>query len=766
MYCIDVRGPDITITVSNTYLTRNKTTLFVQSTIIMDNDLDDTHLCIKCNATIVGLEFYVSHRRRNCVIKTDQPIAAVTKASPSGLSARPRSTDFDGPAFSYDNERTDVLKVAFSPTHHHHHHHHHHSEQLPSLVSLDSEHHGRDYDYDLGADIFFSSLELQSSNKMRNPPATLIAPSSNASTSAGGAGGVPTSSQGQTAKLMRAVRAISGNRKLDMAGYQMNIRLSQDSPLSFGHAACDVEDDAMDVEHDGDGDDDGDDDYVYDDDADSATSASDSDVDDADNDADAGSNADRDDGTDDGHSPDIPPPGYTKGKWIPGSKIMRLDYKSADVFRDPDKFHCRICDRQLCSRANYDKHLASDLHRKRSQPEHELDQALRDSLRIAPELVDTAAVVESEPVLAETPASLADGRDQPRRRRTFFIKCDVCHTRLARHMLGKHLISQYHYRRMGQLHKPYDQVFKYMADIVRHSPFQCRPCRFYAITAEHFMLHWLSAEHAAQIRDAAAVGSGALLWCSDCKFMSPSNATMADHLLGGQHQALVETIDRSVPIIIRQMQRIVCPRCAQCFQLNVQLRSHMNNDQCGTPETGGATVSAVAAAASSSSDRYQSIFRCPTCPVIAQSLRSLQHHQTKMHAHSAFFCSICQQTFATSAEAREHRSTAEHKVQSKRQRLSESGAELLRRKCRCCEATLSDVVQLKEHMRSMHPDDVYCCPTCGLAFGLQQELSRHVRDASCFGKGRGEGDAGHDVYADDDSDAVLQKCNQCDYRYV
>jgi len=58
-----------------------------------------------------------------------------------------------------------------------------------------------------------------------------------------------------------------------------------------------------------------------------------------------------------------PPPGYTRGKWVPGA---RADIESG--------YWCNPCGRKLASRLVYDRHLLSDLHARRSI--RELDGSL------------------------------------------------------------------------------------------------------------------------------------------------------------------------------------------------------------------------------------------------------------------------------------------------------------------------------------------------------------------------------------------------------
>lgn len=815
----------------------------------MEDDLDDTHLCIKCNATIIGIEFYISHRRRNCVIRNEQVIthaaaakatnasddastATATTATATAAAAAASAASGTGAVAgvaaensavsttpsavavvsAYDNfhQTSDSIKETqtFSPPHHDNHHH-----QLVHSLDADHHHHHhtRDYEYDLGADIFFSSLELCSTQSLRNhqahPPATLITPShpitasspsvataaalqaatssaSSASTlfhsratpqtspqvannSGAGSGG------DETAKLMSVVRAISGNRMASTT-YRM-LRLSQDSMAPYncgGTAGAEKEDD--DGEVDGD-DDDTQENYVPSD-ANSTDTEEDTEYDagveavqhlqhendeSEDEDSDEADEDDNEDGDAfDDH--DVPPPSHTRGKWVPGSKIVRLEYKDDTVHKttasgtggsgisaamptassDTDaqaavanttiaseKFHCKVCDRTLSTHISYARHLESDLHRKRSLPERELDAALRGSPRIS-----DAELQQPQRKRVRISVDQAEAADAPKKpakryRRHIYIRCEVCCLRLARHMLGKHLISQYHYRHMSKKRKPYEQIFRHMPEVVRQSPFQCQPCRFYAITAAHFMLHWQSAEHAERI---AAGLKSSLLWCSDCKFQCTDNAGMTAHLKGDQHQALIDMIDRSMPIIVRQKRRIACTQCGEEFQLNVQLRKHAAGSCAATP------LLNAAGPEDSASDRYQSKFWCAECATLCTSQRAFQRHEILMHQRAVFFCSICDEKFGSAEAARDHRKGIQHKVLAQKRRFDAIGASAaakvlqLKRKCRVCAVVLEDIIRLKEHLLVEHPDDFYTCLTCGFRCVLQQELSRHRRDGDCY----------------------------------
>lgn len=625
----------------------------------MDGDLDDTHLCIKCNATIVGIDAYVQHRRRNCIGKADQISGqlvssehhtAFTAFEYADDEANAKSHTAKPYTLPYGVNEPSSTKTNAPGAH-----------SIPTSIVLHDPSRVENYDCELGADIFFSSLELQSSSKGRPsvlsaPPRTSANPSRTRKTTASSSHDVDPDDWtddshpvADGSALMKAVRDISGSRKTDSV-FQM-IRLSQDSPFSFG------------------------------------------DDDDDDDDEPAAEDENR---SDDEH---VPPPSYTKGKWVPGTKIVRLDYKTehSTGHASNDRFRCRVCDRSLCNEAAYAKHLKSELHMKRSLPENELELACRpvDKTTESKLQLDRPApgVVVSKQSSSESSSATNVLRTQKTRvRRHIFIKCEICQSRLSKHLHGKHLISQFHYRRMCKLNRPYDHLLAYMPIIVQQCPFQCHACRFYANTEAQFLRHWKSAEHQ-ETSEASANGP---FWCSFCKFQCSSNTDMGTHLASDEHQELLRSLDRSVPVVIRKMSSIACPSCQATFQLNVQLRAH--GRVCLPAKS---TSDLHPSAVTSASDEYQSKFRCERCPVVLRTRKAFQMHTVSVHGVKTYFCSICRLDFVSAKKARAHRTSAEHRVKSAHLRKHTN----LARSCRVCGTTLADVVELRQHLREEHPTE-------------------------------------------------------------
>ncbi|XP_050072326.1 zinc finger protein 335 [Anopheles maculipalpis] len=739
-----------------------------------DTELDDTHLCIKCGSTVEGIENYIKHRKVNCAQPakssggTDEASAAGANADQATVALRVETASTTEPAPYGTFDFTETIK---EPEHHKkvpgydyhnyelepHHHHHHHT---------DPEHHRSDgskatdyknevnYEYELGADLFFSSLELQSSSKQKTTttqpgvstgsggvvgggcsPATKIAllqsrPKTRKFTTSLVTPLEPDQQQQQqqqqqhhqlpddwlatpneSDKLMKAVSDISGHKKVEL--YPI---FHQESPDPSDDDSEDEEDyNAPPRTHTG-----GkwkpenrpspnvlrstshwrhwppesplDKSIEHEEEDDSLKSFS-------------------------------PPPGHTKGKWVPGSKITRLEYKPSHepVKSYEDNYWCSICNRRLASRFVYERHLKSNLHLKRAQEEFELERAIKPPLyanELSKQLRDQPCTERTGTVAqavdeVTTASQLTDSLTKvKRKRKCYYTKCVVCQTRLPTHLLGKHLISRYHYRRM--LNHPeqcFDVVLKNMHRIVLQSPFQCQPCKFYANNEVYFMEHWRSPEHEAR------VASSGKFWCSFCKFECEGNFQMTEHLLGASHREVIAVINRSVPIIIRKITRIRCHCCEQEFRYNAELRQHQRHCTAVSEET----IEEVRA-------KVQNTFTCELCSAtFPNRIRLLQHGQ-KLHRLANYYCSICECSFETAHDSMQHRRTSKHKVMSARKNRKSS---LAPKTCSICEEKLPDVLELKQHIASNHPEVKYSCPQCGECFVLAQELGRHVRDKNC-----------------------------------
>lgn len=370
--------------------------------------------------------------------------------------------------------------------------------------------------------------------------------------------------------------------------------------------------------------------------------------------------------------------------------------------------------------------MRSGYHIKRAEAECELEQAtLGRELTLSKDFSIKDDADKNEP------------KPPKRQRRANLLRCDLCRHTMARHLIGKHLISHYHFRRLQQQSRIRRQaclqeILKHMGSIVRQSPFQCMPCRFYANTEETFLYHWKSHEH---LELTKRLGT---FWCSFCQFNSNTNNSMLLHLLDSSHKEVLLALNRSVPICIAQRRRIQCSRCGMEFLYNIQLRQHSITEHPGLALTGTAA------------DEYQSRFRCNLCGSSQKSRLALQRHKKHKHHLARYFCAICRLEFDNSLDARRHRSLVIHKQKARPQtsipqpenEIEHMLREVLEEtvpsppakrsadvnaKCSNSRKTIESSQRLAQHQAEVHSSDNHLCLSCGISFESAQALGRHTR---------------------------------------
>ncbi|XP_066593764.1 zinc finger protein 585B-like [Prorops nasuta] len=424
-----------------------------------------------------------------------------------------------------------------------------------------------------------------------------------------------------------------------------------------------------------------------------------------------------------------PPPSHTRGKWVPGAKE---DIKSG--------YWCNPCGRKLASRLVYNRHLLSDLHARRSM--RDLEGVL--------DLPRTSNIISNRSTTRRraTKTKNAEGKEDKvegkkgvrlRKRDKKVVSCEMCHARVRRPQMGKHLLSHYHCRVAGT--NPYGSrarrfLLENMANVVRQCPFQCSPCRFYCNTEQQFLLHWRSSPHVTTFQQ----GSGSYR-CRPCDFCCDGDETMESHLLSTSHKDVVSMMNGSVPVVISRERDVSCTTCEQRFRYNLQLRLHAK----GT----GHELSLTA------TDEYQKRFTCTNCSQIIRSLISLQRHQIKCRVSSGkaqgstknmrpYFCSFCSIRFSTAKEAMLHRRTSDHKERRRTFHLSTSenleASKPIVRQCPHCGEKRDSLDEYKEHLLEQHPQLCHRCAKCGKLFALSQDVTKHTKYKECSQEEEGEGE--------------------------
>lgn len=238
----------------------------------MLEDLDeDTHLCIKCSRTIVGLENYVRHRKSH----QRKTVSTVTSLNREIIDPNHsyRSFEFSEPP-SVKHDKQFNFNYEIESVHPNHEDSHgdvvsnagilpspmHQSEKVASDYKTDpnkSLSESYDYNYGLGADVFFSLLNLQSSSKSKIPNVA-----SNVSVEATTSSLIKCPDKlldrkqsdslhmddwinsatpddqpvSETDKLMKAVNAISGTKKIEYDSphnFLPNYEFNHGSPDNF-----------------------------------------------------------------------------------------------------------------------------------------------------------------------------------------------------------------------------------------------------------------------------------------------------------------------------------------------------------------------------------------------------------------------------------------------------------------------------------------------------------------------------------------------------
>ncbi|ERL86777.1 hypothetical protein D910_04183 [Dendroctonus ponderosae] len=369
-----------------------------------------------------------------------------------------------------------------------------------------------------------------------------------------------------------------------------------------------------------------------------------------------------------GKRPTCPPPTYTKGKWKPAEE----EAVAPPTAGGKRQFWCRPCNRSLASKVVFQRHLRSGLHHKRSKAQP----------------LPAPALPEAAP---------------PSSKRPRLHTCAVCRAKVKKPLMGKHLISHYHFSR-GDISSPANRqlVLDNILGVVLESPFQCNMCKFYCNTLGQFVAHWRSGAHLAEELKRP---DGHFL-CDFCRHKAPSSEQMLSHLESAEHLEVAQAINRSVPICIRRLQEIPCSVCWQRFVLNRQLLTHSRLHH---PDPMG-----------------DEVHQCGRCPKVLGSAISLQQHLRRAHQEPSYFCNTCAMRFKSGEEARKHRLSIQHRYA--RLDLAKDGRQ--RRRCQHCGDMFQNFLLLKEHLGLRHPEHKIRCPQCGAQFIIPQELTNHLKNCT------------------------------------
>lgn len=395
---------------------------------------------------------------------------------------------------------------------------------------------------------------------------------------------------------------------------------------------------------------------------------------------------------------DAPPPGHTKGKWIPGRRNeVEAGGSSQDIIPPLRKscgtvqYWCGPCNRRLASKIVYERHLKSELHYKRTLHEREFDDPsgylnVKKSSRKRPRT--KREIKKSQDWLEADKNKDVQNETKKRRMKTQpSVRCEVCRSKVLTHLMGKHLISHYHWRKRDVSKLVAQQmVLDNILSVVQQAPFQCAPCRFFCNVEREFLRHWRSPEHA-EISE----NTDGFLLCTFCKYETELDEFMEEHLLSDGHREVISAINRSMPIIIRKIHPLRCSTCHKRFRYNIELRRHCLR------ENHPISVTAT--------DEYQETHRCSECKLIFKSNKSMQNHLHRRHRKSYFYCSYCRLTFDSYHASKLHRRSQQHKYTALTVNNEKSfQGKDISRVCKYCFLRFPNVLSLKEHLDKVHPE--------------------------------------------------------------
>ena len=278
------------------------------------------------------------------------------------------------------------------------------------------------------------------------------------------------------------------------------------------------------------------------------------------------------------------------------------------------------------------------------------------------------------------------------------LVCGSCGATVSRHQYGKHLVSHYHYHRSLGHPDNNNIILDNIQHIVSQSPFQCQVCHFYCNRHSDLVSHFHQQSHTQQGR----------FWCQVCMKIILDQNMLVSHLNSFNHTELVSVINRSVPVIIKQISLVACNICDKEFRFNLGLKKHMQSVH-------GETNYQL---------ENQKKYYCDYCEYFSYKLSSVKTHSFLVHPNPRlkYDCHICKQQFLSKETARAHRNSKAHKlnVQLKKEVTDQVT-------CCYCSQEFMDNQELKTHLETKHPLDLPQCLLCSERFFFQQELSVHLK---------------------------------------
>lgn len=165
----------------------------------------------------------------------------------------------------------------------------------------------------------------------------------------------------------------------------------------------------------------------------------------------------------------------SRGKWMPGLKPRDIHKAGSSV-----EYDCKPCNRRLTGRVVFEKHLQSELHFKRTAQQLTTPDGPKYGLRRSK--LNSTLPVEWEIDVLQDEEDVDDPwriKKQKNKEENNACRCPTCLVWVPKPLFGKHLVSRYHISRCRK-HPERDRcILDHIHLIVLEAPFQCRLCRFF-----------------------------------------------------------------------------------------------------------------------------------------------------------------------------------------------------------------------------------------------------------------------------------------------
>lgn len=472
-----------------------------------------------------------------------------------------------------------------------------------------------------------------------------------------------------------------------------------------------------------------------------------------------------------------PPSNHTKGKWVPGSKSVsfkRLEFKEEKIDEKNDSFWCKVCAKNLATRAIFERHLKSNLHKKRTKNENELEGAgeslpLRNINELSAHFERTLKEKEKkEEVKEKNEENKKTKSSRVTRENTEIIEIESEILNRATtstpitlprahdddvdgydedddgniYCALKSNVEVEEQKRKKKKGGSCDDEKMEKKKFRSRTKITCEECNI-KLPVHLFGKHLISHFHYRKMLQNPKNTFNSVLnnfhkivihlpfQCQPCKFYFNTREQFTRHWNSIEH---AETVSKLVG------GKFLCSFCKFECESNGEMTAHLENSEHQQVVTlinrykpivvryitlilcrycrkefrynfqllqHMKTCESKATAVATSKEQkfiFDGYSACNLCDKTFQSTLALQKHNIKVHKISIFYCSQCHMTFKSAIEAKKHRRTNLHKTISFRRKNSNIDVTSLKKKvCPYCKQEFFDVIELKEHILTSHP---------------------------------------------------------------